>query len=158
MGDQDIIQESPLRVTSASQLEELNSLIHDEYFDLDDVRFHKDQKIVEIPYRRIFHDGPSRLIRSWFIFKTVEVDVIRALLTIRNVEEYTFKDSAGIGTFSFNTISHDGTTLLFECCEPLELRIVVSQIDIESRDIETRSKARITHGLFWSSSSSKIYD
>jgi len=158
MCNQHVIRESPLKITDKHQLEELNGLIHDEFFDLDNVSFHKDQRIVEIPYRRIFYDGPSRLIRNWFIFQTVEVDVIRALLTIRNAEDYSFKDSARIGTFSFNKISYDGTVLLFECNESLELRMLVSQIDIESRDIEVRGKARITRGFLWETTSSKVYE
>ena len=158
MSGQNIMRKRPLRITLPDQLEELSSLIHDEHFDLNDVTFRNDQKVVEIPYRRIFHDGPCRTIRNWFIFKTIEVDVIRALLTIRNVEEYTFKDSARIGTFSFNTVSYDARVLVFECCEPLELRMVVSRLDIESRDIGVRGKTKITHGLFWSADSGKVYE
>jgi hypothetical protein len=153
----DILQKRPLRITSANELEKLNALIHDEYFDLSDVTFSKDRRVVEIPYRRTSHDGPHRTVRNWLIFKTVEVDIIRAVLTIHNVQEYTFKDSARIGTFSFNTVSYDGRVLRFECCEPLELRMAVSNINIERRDIEIRGKARITHGLFWSADSGRVY-
>ncbi|MHC4645551.1 MAG: hypothetical protein ACYTBJ_08610 [Planctomycetota bacterium] len=156
-GCPEILLKRPLRITSTDDLEDLNRLMHDEYFDLSDVTFHKELRTVEIPYRRIFHDGPSRVIRNWLIFKTVEVNVIRAGVTVHNVEEYTFKDSARIGTFAFNTISYDNGVLRFECCEPLELRMVVSKIDIESRDIEIRGKARITHGLFWSADSGRVY-
>lgn len=158
MSDFLIIQKNPLRITEARQLEDLNGLIHDEFFELDDVRFQKDRKIVEIPYRRIFYDGPRRLVRNWFIFKTVEVDVIRALLTVRNVQEYTYKDSARIGTFSFNTVTYDGTVLLFECCEPLQLRMFVSKLDVESQDTGVRGKARITQGFLWDSYSGKVYE
>ncbi len=158
IANENIIQKEPLVVTSADDLRSLIGLIHDEHFDLDDVSFLKDQGLVTIPYRRIFHGHPGRMIRNWLIFRTYEVDVIRSLLTIRNVEEYTFDDRSHIGTYSFNTVSHSNGVLLIKCCEDLDLRMVVSKIEIESRDLEIRGKARITHGLFWSSNTVKVYD
>ncbi len=145
-------------VTSAYDLGPLISLIHDEHFDLDDVSFFKDRGLVTIPYRRIFHAHPGRMISHRLFCRTYEVDVIRSLLTIRNVEEYTFDDRSHIGTYSFNTVSHDKGALLIKCCEDLDLRMVVPKIEIESRDLEIRGKARITHGLLWSTTISKVYD
>lgn len=158
IANENIIKKEPLVVTSADDLRSLIGLIHDEYFDLDDVSFLKDQGLVTIPYRRIFHGHPGRMIRNWLIFRTYEVDVIRSVLTIRNVEEYTLDDRSHVGTYSFNTVSHDKGALLIKCCEDLDLRIVVSAIEIESRDLEIRGKARITCGLLWSSNINKVYD
>ena len=158
IANEDIILKEPLVVTSADELGPLIGLIHDEYFDLDDVSFFKDRGLVTIPYRRIFHGHTGRMIRNWLICRTYEVDVIRSVLTIRNVEEYTFDNRSHIGTYSFNTVSHDKGALLIKCCEDLDFRMVVSKIEIESRDLEIRGKARITRGLFWSSNISKVYD
>ena len=158
IANEDIILKEPLVVTSADDLDSLIGLIHDEYFDLDDVSFFKDRGLVTIPYRRIFHGHTGRMIRNRLICRTYEVDVIRSVLTIRNVEEYTFDDRSHIGTYSFNTASHDKGALLIKCCEDLDFRMVVSKIEIESRDLEIRGKARITRGLLWSSNISKVYD
>ena len=158
IANEDIILKEPLVVTRADDLGSLIGLIHDEYFDLDDVSFFKERGLVTIPYRRIFHGHSCRMIRNWLIYRTYEVDVIRSVLTIRNVEEYTFDDRSHIGTYSFNTVSYDKGALLIKCCEDLDLRMVVSKIEIESRDLEIRGKARITHGLLWSSNNSKVYD
>jgi hypothetical protein len=158
IANEDIILKEPLVVTSADELGPLIGLIHDEYFDLDDVSFFKDRGLVTIPYRRIFHGHTGRMIRNWLICRTYEVDVIRSVLTIRNVEEYTFDDRSHIGTYSFNTVSHDKVALLIKCCEDLDFRMVVSKIEIESRDLEIRGKARITRGLLWLSTISKVYD
>ena len=158
IGNEDIILKEPLVVTSADDLGPLIGLIHDESFDLNDVSFFKERGLVTIPYRCIFHGHTGRMIRNWLICRTYEVDVIRSVLTIRNVEEYTFDDRSHIGTYSFNTVSHGKGVLLIECCEDLDFRMVVSKIEIESRDLELRGKARITHGLLWSSTTTKVYD
>lgn len=98
------------------------------------------------------------MIRNLFILKTYEVDVIRSILTIRNVEDYTFTDTVKIGTCSFNTVSYSNNSLRFVCDPGLELTMAVSTIAIESRDIEVRGKSQVTHGLFWSSDTGKVYD
>ena len=155
---EDIVQKEPLVVRSADDIESLVDLIHDEYFDLCDLSFSEDQGAVTIPYRRIFHGHPGRIIRNRLICRTYEVDVVRSVLTIRNVDEYTVEDRSHIGTYSFNTLSYDKGAVLIRCCEDLDLRMVVSGIDIESRDLEIRGKARITHGLFWMSDTGKVYE
>lgn len=153
--NQDIIQKEPLVIRSADALDSIITLIHDKYFELDDVSFSKEQGIVTIPYRRMFHGGPGRLVRNWLICRTYEVDVIRAMLTIRNVEGYEVDDRSRIGTYSFNTVSCDNNILEIKCCENCSLRMVTPKIEIESRDLEIRGKSCITHGLLWSASSSR---
>ncbi len=157
IANQDIIQAEPLVVTTVKDLDSLVGLIHDEYFSLDDVTFSADQGVVTIPYRRIFHGHSGRMIRNWLIARTYEVDVIRSRLIIRNVEDYSVEDRAHIGTYSFNTVSHSDGVLLFRCNEDLDLRIVVPKLEIESRDLEVRGKARINYGFLWDSTTGIVY-
>jgi len=152
MNEQQIADSTVLEVISSDHLQELEAIIHDEYFELDKVNFQSERGILDIPYRRIFHGGPSRIIKNWIIAKVVEVDAVRAILIIHHVTEYSSQDSAHIGTYSFNSISYDGYVLKIICNESLELKMVVSRLLIQSRYLETRGKARITLGLFWDSS------
>lgn len=155
---QAIIQTEPLVVTNEEDLDSLAGHIHDEFFCLDDITFSVDHGVVTIPYRRIFHGHPGRMIRNWLIARTYEVDVIRSRLTIRNAEDYSVEDKSHIGTYSFNTVSYSDDLLLFRCNEDLNLRIVVPKLDIESRDLEVRGKARITHGFLGDSYTSSVYE
>lgn len=148
IANQNIIQKVPLVVTSADDLDCMNGHIHDEYLELDDVSFSKDKAVVTIPYRRIFHGHPGRLIRNWLILKTYEVDVIRSILTISNVQEFEIDDKSHVGAYSFNTMSNDNGILLIKCNEDCDLRMVVNKLEVESRDLEVKGKARITHGVF----------
>lgn len=158
MNEERLSEGTWLDVTSPDQLDALMGIVHDEHFELDDVTFSPEQRIVEIPYRRIFHGAPSRTIRNWLVFKDIEVDVVRAMLRIHHVSDFSFEDSAGIGTYSFNTISYDERTLKIVCCEPLELRMTVSRLFIQSRYLGVLGKARIRQGLFWASWGGQVYD
>ncbi len=140
-----IMTQEPLRVTVPHQLEELLDLIHDEFFELASVDYSPSERRLAVPYRRIFHGGPARVVRNWILLRTVEVDVVRSRMIIRNVQQYECEDRARVGTYSFRTVSWDGETLLFHCEPDLELRLMVSDLDIESRDIGIRGKSRISH-------------
>lgn len=153
-----ILRNSPLVITNTEQLDELIGLIHDEYFELDGISYQRNLKVVQIPYRRIFHEGQRRLIKKRLLYKAFEVDVVRSLITVRNVEDYTFKDRARIGTYSFNIVSYHNNYLQFECTPDLELNMKVSGIEIESSDIEVKGKSKLTEGLFWSSETGAVYD
>ena len=153
-----ILRSEPVKIADLSEFPNLLDLIHDEFFNLEDVRFDPQGHLVEVPYRRVFHEDPGRVIRNWLIFRTHEVDVIRSVLTVHHVQDYSFVDKAQIGRYSFNTLSYDHGVLLIECCPVLELRMVVTKLEIESRDVEIRGKARMTHGLLWDSYSGKVYE
>jgi len=143
------IKLTSVKATSLEQLDELLGLIHDEHFDLDEVQYRPDLRVVEIPYRRIFHNGPSRLIRNWLFYQVKEVDVVRAKMRIHYVNEYEVHDPAQIGTYSFNTVEFEeaASTLVVQCNEELELRMKVSGLLIDSEDLEVRGKSRISYLL-----------
>jgi len=158
IANQDIIQKEPVVVTSADGLDSVIGLTHDEHFDMDDVSFSKEQGVVRIPYRRMFHGHPGRLIRNWLICRTYELDVIRSILTIRNVEEYHVDDRSHIGPYSFNTMSYANGSLLIKCCEDCDLRMVTRKLEIESRDVEVRGKSRVTYVFLLELSTGNVYE
>lgn len=158
IADQDIIQKELVKVTNDGMLDSIIGLIHDEFFELDDLSFSKDQGVITIPYRRVFHGNTGRLIRNWLICRTYEIDVIRSILTIRNVYEYEVDDRSHIGTYSFNTMLYKNGFLVIRCCEDCVLRIFTPKIEIESQDVEVKGKSRITYGLLWDSYTGRIYE
>jgi hypothetical protein len=155
------IEFKSLVVTDPRQLDELLCTIHDEFFELDEVRYDRDRAMLDIPYRRVFHDGPARTVRQWIIYTVREKDVIRSRFRIHNVEEYEEQDIARINTYSFNTLKYDpDTSEITVWCDPkLRLRVRVSEFKIESQDLEVNGKSRISYLFFVIESySGKVYD
>ena len=138
----------PTNITNENQLDLLNDYIHDEFFCLDDILYSEEEGTVVIPFRRMFHDIPGRVIRNWILLKACEVDVIHSVITISNVLSYRFEDKAKIGTYSFVVIKHNDGVLLFDCEPELKLELTISKIEVECKDIEIKGKSRISSGLF----------
>ena len=150
-----------LHFADIEQLGSLNDLIHDEYFELDDITYNKERGLVEIPFRRIFHgQQPLRIIRRKWFSRVGEVDVLRCFLRVGEVQHYEVIDKAKIGIDSFNTVEYVpvSNSLIFECCVGCELRLTVSRLSIEYVEVEYRGKARITYGLFWESNDGTVYE
>lgn len=146
-GTRGLMAPEPLRVTEPDALGDLLDLIHDEFFDLDSVAYSPADRHVTIPYRRVSHGGPKRTVRNWLLLRTEQVHVVRSVLAVRNVLDCACQDRARIGTYSLNTVDYDGSTLMFRCEPDLDLTMEVTGLDIESRDVEVRGKARINYWL-----------
>ena len=155
------VELASLQITSPDQFGQLLDLIHDEYFEVDEIQYHSERAVVEIPFRRIFHDSPRRTIRNWLFYRVVEVDVVRARMRVQNVDEYEVYDPEQIGTYSFNAARYnqDASFLTLQCEPNLELRMKVSELLIDCEDLEVRGKSRISY-LFGAieGSSGKVYE
>ncbi|MBI4354320.1 MAG: hypothetical protein HY595_03705 [Candidatus Omnitrophica bacterium] len=150
-----------LDIVDPLKLDSLNDVIHDEYFKLEDIIYDKEGGVVEIPFRRIFHyHQPPRIIQRRWFWKVGEVDALRCLLRISHVQQYEVADQSRIGTYSFDAVEHasDSNLLIFTCCQDCELRLTVSHLAIEYREIEYRGKARITYYPFGDSNDARIYE
>ena len=141
-------------VTSAAGVDELAGLLHDEEFEVEEVGFESRLGIVTIPFRKIFHGGPKRVIRKAIFYRKWEVDVLRAVIRIKHVTGAKTVDTERIGTYTFEEVAFEAAAsqLVFKACPKLELRFSVSSLEIEYEEIEFAGKAHITDGLFWQKS------
>jgi len=147
MNQKSAVELTALQVTTPENLNSLNNLIHDEWFDVDEIQYDPEQGIVELPYRRKFHGGPARTIRNWLFYTVKEVDVIQSRLRIYNVNDYSIRDRAHTGSYSFNVAEYnqDTSALLLRCDPNLELKMKVSELLIESDDLEIAGQSRISY-------------
>lgn len=130
--------------------DQLIHLIQNEKFNLHDIRYIDSYHTLEIPYNRIFHDGPARSVRNMLFYKVVEVDILQCLLKIKSVESYEIEDKADIGTYTFGSTSYDAKSkqLVIACNEPCELRVKVIEVSIENDILGYEGTAKIKRGLF----------
>ncbi len=84
------------QVTSTDGLARLSELLHDQWFDLDDVRFLNADALLKVVFGET---GSGKLADRGQ----------RALLTVRHVESYRVQDSQQIGRYDFNVILYDSS-------------------------------------------------
>ena len=148
-----------LNIKSSDEVVSLNQFLHDEHVVLSDIKY--DSNTLEIPFRRMFHyNTPPRIIKNYLLYKIGEVDLLRCRLRIHKVKKYEIRDKAKIGDYSFDGIEYDLSqrSLKIVLHEDCIINIDVDDILIEYSELEFKGKGRITYGLFWESSDSKIYE
>jgi hypothetical protein len=143
-----------IAVMNGAGLGELAGLIHDEEFEVADVVFDSNLGVVTIPFRRIFHGGPERVVRRTLFCVKKEVDIVRALICIKHVTAARTIDTEKIGTYTFESVAFDpaASQLVFRAGPKLELRFDVSCLQLEYEETQFAGKALITDGWFWQKS------
>lgn len=145
--------------TTFDGLHQIGDRLHDEYFDVDEICYNEKAGVLEIPFRRIFHSGPSRVLKNRRLYRVVEVDVLRCSLRFWSVAHYALHDREGIGSYSFNCFLYDEHQglITFLGAPDFDLLISVDGIHAEYREIGYRGKCKITRGLFWDSDTGEVY-
>lgn len=147
-----------IRVTDRQGLHGIGERLHDEYFNLQEICYDEKDGTLEMPFQRLWHDGPSRVLKNRFFYRIEEVDVLRGYLRFMKVTAYETMDRARVGSYSFNSIHYDEARSLItvRCNQDCELLLRVQEIQVEYRELEYRGKARVTSGWFWDSDSGPL--
>lgn len=97
-----------LRVTDPKSLTVITDVIHDRWFDVDDVMFDEGNNCLRIPFRP-----------DW-------------VLEISNVESYELEETEGVGRYDFNefTYSESDSALIISTGVPLVFRVAVGGLDV----------------------------
>jgi len=142
------------RIVTPAGIGGLLDLIHDEEVDVREVAYDSELGVVTIPFRRIFHGGPERVVRKTLFSRKREVEVLCAVIRIRHVTDARTIDTERAGTYTFEDVAFEtsASQLVFKACPKLELRFSVSSVEIEYEETQFAGKALITDGLFWQKS------
>jgi len=133
----------PIHITSASALEEMASLLHDETCAVDDVIWDQQARTLLLPVRRQFHGGEEVVLKVDGGSTTYEKSWMRSEVIIQHVRDWKKEDDQGIGDYSFNDWVFEGDTIRIVFCENLNLVIAVDRLEIALTDLGFKGKARI---------------
>lgn len=98
--------------TNPTELVGIIDYVHDRTYELDRVHFDEPRKVLTLPIKL----NRKRL---------------EGLLYIKKVQAYQVIDRAMIGEGDINTITYDGGFVLIKGSLPVELRISVTELEIE---------------------------
>lgn len=144
-----------LRVTAPERIDEISGLLHDWFFDLDDIDFSREQRELLVPFRRWNESQAERVsARGWMrrlVGGTVwEAPWYRWRLVIRGATSYRIVDDAKIGGADFGGVAYDAAEGTLQILGNIPVRI---EVDVETVDVlvqetsEVLGRARFTRWL-----------
>lgn len=139
----DDVPRAKIRVTKSSQLGRINAVIHDYWFDLDDVTFNEAKSTLQIRFVRPWPEAEAESPR-WSLFRRVNVPYVESFLRVHHVRSWILEDTQRIGSYDFNELRFDeakkrirvstGVPLgLYADIERLEVSVVVTDNIVESK-------------------------
>jgi hypothetical protein len=140
-----------VQCSDPDKLGSLVDLVHDQWFDLEQITYDPVRGEVAIPfaYRGV---EDARADRKHLIPR-MRVPVYQAMLRVRNVTALEIKDTERIGTYEFNTVSYELNGILrIHGTIPLEVVMHVTELDasVEITDQVIRvEESASPMGCFW---------
>ena len=121
-----------IRATTSEQLSDINDVIHDYWFNVEDISYSPEDRQLRIRFLRppLIEHRPRA--RGWGLFRTSSPSNVEAVLHIRFVKDWVCRESEGIGSYDFNVVrfSESDGRVSITTGVPLELHAAVDQLDV----------------------------
>ena len=122
-------------INDPTRLSSINDIIHDNWFDKNDIYFDQNTSILRIKFRRKCIERKKIIGRNW-LFKKYKIPTVEFVLQFNNVEQYNIKDTGKAEKWDiFNRIdyiSQKGIIIISTCISTLiDIKIVKFEIAIK---------------------------
>jgi hypothetical protein len=120
-----------MSITHPSKIRDLLENIADCDFDIDDISFDPEERVVSIRFFREDTDR-ARVVKKGWILKKVEIPKIECFLRIHHAKTLSMTDTAGIGIHTFEDIEYDSNVDLVKIITiaPAEIAITVEKFEL----------------------------
>lgn len=120
-----------VRITKGSDLSRINEVIHDYWFDLDDITFDDATSTLEIRFSRP-SSKTDAAASGWSLLRRVEVPYVESFLRLHHVWRWALEDTQRIGSYDFNVLRFDEGKQRIEVTTgvPLDLSADVERLEV----------------------------
>lgn len=127
-----------ITIKEPKAIKDILYLIHDEWFDKNDIRFNQQTSLLQIKFRRI-NKSDKKIEKSLFVIKKITCPIIESFLIIEDVLNYVIDDKADIGLYDFDTIEYDEKKkkITINSNFPMKIIIKVKQFSVTIKDTNT---------------------
>lgn len=136
-----------LRVVSEPQLTQLTNLIHDYWFDVEQVLHDQERSVLSVKFIRPASLAPE-VLRTFLFIRQVREVLVEWYLKIHQVESYRIEDARRIGEYDFNEVRYLASErrLVFVTGIPTTFEVIVRglEITVDETDRVVRQVTRLT--------------
>lgn len=136
-------------IKTPEQIPDVLDIIHDWWFDKDDVVFDQTTATLNIKFRRELTEKRRLLKRKWF-WKKVEVPFAESSLKIYHVESYSINDTRQTGFFYRNELEYDQSLkrISISSVGPISLEIIVEVFEVLVEETDRVAEVKTVTSLF----------
>lgn len=136
-------------VDNPARIEDVNRVIHDCFFNVDDISFDSETSILTIGFKREALDMSS-LLRDGWLFKKWQIPITKCLLKFYHVKSHRVADTEAVGRYNLLELEYDHLQrrVVVKTGVPMQIEIVVEKLEIEVEQTDTIIGTRIVRSPF----------
>jgi hypothetical protein len=131
-------------------IDQLHSLIFNETFFIDAVRFDSDEQTLFVPFVRCLQGDEHKIVKRSMFREVYELPVLKCELRIHGVEEFKLINRANAEQHIFSGFGFQEKTgrIDIKSFMPLEFYMYVSGFHVEYVELKQEGRAIFSHGRF----------
>jgi hypothetical protein len=136
-------------IKDPGQIPVILDVIHDCWFDVDDLLFNPETSILSIKFRREIWDQ-RRLLKKIWLWKKVEIPIFECFLKFHHVKSYTVNDTERVGMYDFNELEYDPKSQRISITTgvPIDVEIMVENFEICVEVTDTITELKTSTSIF----------
>lgn len=136
-------------IKDPDQIPAVLDVIHDCWFNIDDILFNPETSVLSIKFKREMTNR-SRVIKKLWVLKKIEMPLVECFLKFHHVKSYTIKDTEQVGFYNFTDLEYEPETRLLSIITgvPINIEIVVENFEICVEVTDTITEMKTTTSIF----------
>ncbi len=138
-----------LVITSPKKLPFIMDIIHDCWFQKDEIVFNSDTNTLEVKFMREAMEE-KELIGNVLFFKKYKIPFIECYLRIYSVKSYEINDKEQVGGYDFNKLEYDSEKQQISILTgiPIDIKVRVEEFHISIEETNKVIKEKNVFSLF----------
>ncbi len=136
-------------VSDPNLLDKINNVVHDCFFDVDDISFDSGRRVLSIEFKREALER-SKLLRTRGPLKTWQIPIIQCMLKFFHVASYEINDTEGVGTYDLKEVTFESQSsrIVVKTGIPIQIEVQVSSFEIEIEETDKTVGSKSLNSVF----------
>lgn len=137
-----------INIKSPKEIKSILNVIHDCWFNINDVIFDSSSGILTIKFGREMIDKKEIIGKRWFL-KRIKIPIVECILKIYNVKDYSIRDKAHVETYDFNELNYDSKLKQIHISTgfPVDIEIMVDDFEVSVEETGKVLKEKLSLSL-----------
>lgn len=137
-----------ITIKNPNEIKSILNVIHDCWFNINDVIFDSTGGILTIKFSREMIDKKEIIGKRWFL-KRIKTPIVECILKIYNVKDYSISDKAHVETYDFNELNYDPKSKQIHISTgfPVDIEIMVDDFEVSVEETGKVLKEKLSLSL-----------
>lgn len=143
------MRDKKISIQDPRQIPVILDLIHDCWFDVDDIICDRETSILSIKFKREMGDR-RRVLKNFWLVKKLEVPLIECFLKFYHVKSYRIRDTEHVGIYDFNELKYDHHLKRIDIITgvPIDIKIYVEMFEISVEETDKVVDVKTVTSIF----------